>query len=96
VKKGFDVMRKIRARGLVTAGFAVVFAGAISSARAQPPPVVYVEDCGKTPVFVCAGSGQRIGGPSHRMLVIPFRHARHFLPSYDQPTRDREWLWNDP
>jgi hypothetical protein len=26
----------------------------------------------------------------------PYRHARHFLFSYDDPTRLREWLWNDP
>jgi hypothetical protein len=28
--------------------------------------------------------------------IAHFRSGRHFLPSYDQPTRDREWLWNDP
>ena len=31
-----------------------------------------------------------------RMRSAHFRSARHFLPSHDQPTRDREWLWNDP
>jgi hypothetical protein len=31
-----------------------------------------------------------------RMRSAHFRSPRHFLPSYDQPTRDREWLWNDP
>jgi hypothetical protein len=31
-----------------------------------------------------------------RMRIAHFRSARHFLPGYDQPTRDREWLWNDP
>ena len=31
-----------------------------------------------------------------RMRIAHNRSARHFLPSYDQPTRDREWLWNDP
>jgi hypothetical protein len=31
-----------------------------------------------------------------RMRFAHFRSARHNLPSYDQPTRDREWLWNDP
>jgi hypothetical protein len=31
-----------------------------------------------------------------RARIAHFRYARHFLPSYDQPTRDREWLWNDP
>jgi hypothetical protein len=87
--------RKIRACGQIAVGFAVAFASAFSQAHAQPP-VVYVEDCGKTPVFACAGSEQIIGGFSHRTRAIPFRHARHFPPSYDQPARDREWLWNDP
>jgi hypothetical protein len=88
--------RRIRACAQIAAGFAVVFTIVTPGAQAQPP-VVYVEDCGKAPVFVCAGSGQSIGGTSHPMRVIPFRHARHgFYPSYDQPTRDREWLWNDP
>ena len=90
-----DMVRKIRERAQIVAGLAVVCASAISSAQAQPP-VVYVEDCGKTPIFVCADSGQRIGAPSYRTRAIPFRHVRHFQPSYDLPTREREWLWNDP
>jgi hypothetical protein len=89
---GFDMTRKIRA---CTTGVAVVFAGALSAAQAQPP-VVTVEDCGKTAVFVCADSGQRLGWPPRRMRVFPYRHARRFLFSYDYPTRLREWLWNDP
>jgi hypothetical protein len=87
--------RRTMAWGQIAAGFAVVFVNAISSAQAQPP-VVYVEDCGKTPIFVCADSGQRIGAPSYRTRAIHYRHVRHFQPSYDLPTSEREWLWNDP
>jgi hypothetical protein len=81
-------------RGQIIAGFAVVFAGTISGTQAQQVkrPTVYVEDCGKTPIFRCEYSGERIGGsPQWRV-----RHGRHVYNSYDQPTRDRERLWNDP
>jgi hypothetical protein len=95
-----DMTRKIMALGPIAAGFAVVFASAISDAQAQQfesgPPIVRVEDCGKTAIFVCAGSGQRMGWPPQRMRAVPFRHVRHFQRSYDLPTREREWLWNDP
>jgi hypothetical protein len=81
--------------GQIAAGLAVAFASTISGTQAQQVerPTIYVEDCGKTPVFECEGSGQRIGGSPQRMRV---RHARHVYPSYDQPTRDRERLWYDP
>jgi hypothetical protein len=87
------MMCKIMACGPIAAGFAVVFASAISDAQAQP--IVRVEDCGKTPIFVCAGSGQRMGGPPQRMRAVPVR-PRYVHPSSDQPTRDLQRLWNDP
>ena len=55
------------------------------------PPIVTVEDCGKTAIFVCATSGQRIGWRPQRM-----RARRHVYPNSDEPTRDLQRLWNDP
>ena len=113
--------RKITACRQIVAGFAVVFASAISDTQAQQPgytndtqaqqpgytnavpvppvapargpPIVRVEDCGKTAVFVCGTSGQWLGGPPRRMRVRPGHHVRH---TSDQPTSDLQWLWNDP
>ena len=89
--------QKIRACGQVAVGFVVVFANAISDTRAQP--VVRVEDCGKTAVFECAASGQLMGGagrPYHPYHYGRRAHHIYLYPSYDLPTREREWLWNDP
>ena len=41
------------------------------------------------------------GGPHAYHAYRPYHYGRHahhiyLYPSYDQPTRDREWLWNDP
>jgi hypothetical protein len=55
---------------------------------------VRVEDCGKTPIFVCAG--QWMGGPPQRMRAVPVRPARHFYFGSDQPTSDLQRLWYDP
>jgi hypothetical protein len=83
--------------GQIAAGFAVAFATTMSGTQAQQveggPPILHVEDCGKTAVFECEYSGQRIGGLPQRMRV---RHGRYVYSGYDQPTRDRERLWNDP
>lgn len=96
--------RKIRACGRTATGFSVVFACAISGAHAQPP-LVYVEDCGKTAVPVCADTGQRMRRASRTYHYGHYVHygyygkpAHHIYlnPSYDLPTREREWLWNDP
>jgi hypothetical protein len=90
----FDLTRKIMACGQIAP---VVFASAISDTQAQP--VVRVEDCGKTAVFECAASGQLIGGASRSYHYGYHRRPTHHIyvyPSYDQPTREREWLWNDP
>jgi hypothetical protein len=83
----------------IAALFAVVFAGAISDTRAQSiegGPLVVVEDCGKTAVFVCGMSGQRMGGPPRRMGAVHVRRSRHVQYSSDQRTPDLQWLWNDP
>ena len=91
---GFDLTRKIMACGQIAP---VVFASAISDTQAQP--VVRVEDCGKTAVFECAASGQLMGGVSRSYHYGYHRTPAHHIyvyPSYDQPTREREWLWNDP
>lgn len=69
--------RKIMACGQIAAGFAAVFAGAISDTEAQP--IVGVEDCGKTPVFVCAESGYPMGEPP--LSPLSLRQARPpYLP----------------
>jgi hypothetical protein len=92
---------KIRACGRIAAGFSVVFACAISGAHAQPP-LVYVEDCGKTAVPVCADTGQLMGWASrpyhygHYGYYGKRAHHIYLNPSYDLPTREREWLWYDP
>lgn len=95
--RGCDMTQKMMARGQIAVGFAVVFASAISDTQAQP--IVRVEDCGKTAVFECAASGQLMGGasrPYHYGHYGKRAHHIYLYPSYDQPTREREWLWNDP
>ena len=92
--------RKTIACCQIAAGFAVVFASAISDTQAQP--IVRVDDCGKTAVFECAASGQLMRGVSHPYHpYYPYHYGRrahhiYHYHSYDQPTRDRENLWNDP
>ena len=95
--RGFDMTQKTIVCCHIAAGFAVVFASAISDTQAQP--IVRVEDCGKTAVFECAASGQLMGGASHPYHPYHYGKRAHHIylyPSYDQPTRDRERLWNDP
>jgi hypothetical protein len=55
------------------------------------PETVTVDDCGKTPRYVCASLGQRMGWPPQRMRTISRRHA--LQPGTDPPTSDVQRLW---
>ncbi len=89
------MIRRTLACGQIAAVLAVVFSGTISKAQ-EGGSRVYEMDCGKHAVVLCTRSGQWIAGPYRPIRVVHFRRTYHAHRCADQPTCDREWLWNDP
>ena len=88
------MVRRTLVCGQIAAVLAVVFSGTIS--KAEEGPGVYEMDCGKHAVVRCVSSGRWIAGPYRPIRVVHFRRAYHAHRCTNQPTCDREWLWNDP
>jgi hypothetical protein len=79
--------RKTITCGQIAAGFAVVFASAISPTQAQGIEVGHGSEEGCPVVYTYR---------QHAVERAHVRHARHVRRCSDQPMCDRQWLWYDP